>query len=272
MKFNRKHISKLIVFSLLTIFTLQACNMPTTNPAENNRLEEIGVEANDPIEETPEEEPIEVEAVTENIATQDAIPADTEKTTMEEESTDTTIVNSLSQAEVDSLIFMREEEKLARDVYLALYDIWGLNIFQNIASSEQTHTDAVGNLLVTFNIPDPMDTSPAGEFVNADLQNLYDELTLLGSQSVADALKVGGAIEEIDILDLKESLEFVENPSIQRVYQNLLKGSENHLRAFVSNFERQTGESYQAQYMSEDDYQVIISASAAGGGRGRNRP
>ncbi len=162
--------------------------------------------------------------------------------------------NGLTQAEVNSLVFMREEEKLARDVYLALYEIWELPLFQNIANSEQTHTDSVANLLLSFNIPDPADNSPAGVFVNEDLQSLYDELMDLGGQSLADALKVGAAIEEIDIIDLQQALEYVQDPSIQRVYQNLLKGSENHLRAFTSTLENQTGEIYEPQYMSSDSY------------------
>jgi rubrerythrin len=89
-----------------------------------------------------------------------------------------------------------------------------------------------------------------------------------GSQSLEDALRVGAAIEEIDILDLKASLEFIQNQEIQRVYENLLRGSENHLRAFTSNLERQTGEKYQPQYLSQVDYDTIIESSSTRGGRG----
>ena len=49
----------------------------------------------------------------------------------------------ISDEEATGLIFMREEEKLARDVYLTLYDVWETAVFDNIASSEQTHMDAV---------------------------------------------------------------------------------------------------------------------------------
>ena len=65
-------------------------------------------------------------------------------------------IQVISQEEQDSLIHMREEEKLAQDVYLTLYDTWGKNIFQNIAQSEATHTDAVANLLKQFGIDDPV--------------------------------------------------------------------------------------------------------------------
>lgn len=49
---------------------------------------------------------------------------------------------------------MREEEKLARDVYLTFGEKWGLTLFTNIAKSEQTHTDAVKTLLDRYEIKD----------------------------------------------------------------------------------------------------------------------
>jgi len=55
--------------------------------------------------------------------------------------------SQLSESEMQGLILMREEEKLARDVYTTLGEKWDLNIFINIAGSEQTHTDAVKYLL-----------------------------------------------------------------------------------------------------------------------------
>jgi len=178
--------------------------------------------------------------------------------------------SGLTEAEIAGLIFMREEEKLAHDVYLAMYDLWGMAIFQNIASSEETHTIAVKQLLDTYNLPDPADTSPVGVFENENLQNLYDELIITGSLSLSDALKVGAAIEEIDILDLQEALTVVETDAIRRVYENLLKGSENHLRAFTSSLLRTTGEIYQPQYMDADSYSAILDAGNNKGTRGNN--
>ena len=176
----------------------------------------------------------------------------------------------LSDAEIDHLIYMREEEKLAHDVYLALYDQWGLPLFENIAQSEATHTKAVKGLLDKYGIPDPADTSPPGVFANQDLQGMYDDLTEQGKSSLSAALKVGAAIEEIDILDLQTALEETETADIVRVYENLLKGSENHLRAFTSTLSRQTGETYAPQYLSQAAYDTIVEGeSARGGGYGR---
>lgn len=171
----------------------------------------------------------------------------------------------LTEEEAQALLFMREEEKLARDVYLTLYDTWQLPIFQNIAASEQTHTDAVKTLIERYGLEDPMMNDVAGVFENQDLQALYDSLVTQGSQSVADALRVGGAIEEIDILDLEERIDQTDKADIILVFENLLKGSRNHLRAFVSNLQNQSGEVYAPQYMNAEAYQAIISAGSETG-------
>ena len=189
--------------------------------------------------------------------------------------TTTAVTGELSEEEKADLVFMREEEKLARDVYLTLYNIWGTDIFNNIAASEQTHTDSINALLTAYGIPDPVTDNTIGVFTNSDLQTLYDQLVATGSLSLVDALKVGVAIEEIDILDLYEAIGKTDESNIQRVYSQLLAGSENHLRGFVSLLENQTGETYIPQYLSAESYQAIISGSNTqqGGsqGQGGNR-
>ncbi|MFC1879202.1 DUF2202 domain-containing protein [Chloroflexota bacterium] len=175
----------------------------------------------------------------------------------------------LSEVEAEGLLFMREEEKLARDVYTALYATWELPLFQNIANSEQAHMDAVKVLLDTYNLVDSAQEQ-AGVFTNPELQTLYDELVALGNQSLADALKVGAAIEEIDILDLQTRLAQTDSLDIQQVYNNLLMGSENHLRSFTNTLMTQTGETYQPQYLSMEEYQLIVSQTGQGNGNGNS--
>ena len=165
---------------------------------------------------------------------------------------------------------MREEEKLAHDVYVVMYELWGMRIFQNISGSEQSHTEAVKSLLDGYGVPDPA-VGEIGVFSNPDLQVLYNDLVAQGSQSLTDALLVGAAIEEIDILDLEERLAQTDNADIQHVFENLLKGSGNHLRAFTSSFMTQTGETYQPQYMSIMTYQAIVAGSGMGSGQGRGQ-
>ena len=177
----------------------------------------------------------------------------------------------LSAAEIEALSYMREEEKLAHDVYVTLYELWGVNTFQNIANSEQAHTDAVKALLDRYGLGDPAVTQ-IGVFTNPDLQALYTELVARGGQSLAEALAVGAAIEEIDILDLEKRLAQTDNADIQQIFNNLLNGSKNHLRAFTSAFLAQTGETYQPQYMSAEVYQAILGGiSGAGNSRGGQR-
>jgi hypothetical protein len=141
----------------------------------------------------------------------------------------------LNTDEIYWLSFMREEEKLARDVYLELYRTHKLNIFRNIAQSEQRHFDAIGLLLERYGVPDPAASAP-GVFNDPDLQQMYDKLILSGKESLLAALKAGVEIEEHDIKDLNLALA-TEKADIDRVYSNLLSGSFNHLDAFNSHLE-----------------------------------
>lgn len=177
--------------------------------------------------------------------------------------------SGLSIDETADLLFMREEEKLARDVYLALYEQWGTPAFQNIAASEQAHMDALLGLINQYGLQDPAAGNSAGVFSDPTLQDLYDQLIAAGSQSLPDALIVGATVEEIDILDLQGSLAQTRNSTIVPVYQNLLAGSENHLIAFVSSWERQTGETYQSQYLNPNEYADIMGSSFASNGQGQ---
>lgn len=178
----------------------------------------------------------------------------------------------LSAAEAEALLYMREEEKLAHDVYVTLYERWGVRTFQNIASSEQSHTESVKALLDRYGQADPA-AGQVGVFTNPDLQALYDQLIARGSQSQTEALMVGAAIEEIDILDLEQRLSQTDNADIQQVFNNLLNGSKNHLRAFTSALQAQTGEAYQPQYLSAEAYQVMLGAASGNGNSwgGNNR-
>ena len=141
---------------------------------------------------------------------------------------------ALSDTELAALAFMREEEKLAGDVYLDMHDLWGTPIFVNIADSEQTHTDVVLRLIEKYSLADPAEGKPRGEFSDATLQGLYDSLTAQGSASLIDALIVGATIEDLDIFDLHQQLSLVDNQDITVVFENLQKGSRNHLRAFYA--------------------------------------
>ena len=137
-----------------------------------------------------------------------------------------------SDAEVEALLLMREEEKLARDVYRTLFNRWNLSIFNNISGSEQTHMDTLAGVLASYGITDPVTSDSTGSFNNPALASLYDQLVARGSVSVAEAIQVGIFIEETDITDLQKAISVSTHDDLIRAYENLLQGSYNHLRAF----------------------------------------
>ncbi len=169
-------------------------------------------------------------------------------------------LEKLSVGETDGLIFMREEEKLARDVYIAMYDKWGRRVFNNISKAEQRHMDAIKTLLNRYELDDPVTIDSIGVFRNEILQDLYTSLIVRGNTSLIEALRVGAFIEEIDILDIQHELdENVDNQDLAFVYNNVLLGSRNHLRAFVRNLSRQ-GVVYTPAKLSEEQYTTIINS------------
>ncbi len=201
---------------------------------------------------TTETTPVAVEVTT--YPAEATMPADANDTLPE-----STVLSPEEQAD---LLHMREEEKLARDVYLTLYEKWQLPVFQNIARSEQTHMDAVAALLPAYGLEDPVAQTgdERGVFTDPDLQALYDQLVEQGSASIVDALTVGATIEDLDIKDLNEALGRTDQEDIRLVYENLKKGSENHMRAFVSNLQSR-GADYTPQYISEAEYQAIVGSA-----------
>jgi len=176
-----------------------------------------------------------------------------------------TLINNIPAQEVNEteradLLHMREEEKLARDVYLTLYNRWGLVIFRNIARSEQRHMDAIKTLLDRYNIPDPVEATGdrIGVFQNQHIQELYYELVEAGNSSIVNALRVGATIEDLDIKDLEDAYNRTDNRDIKTVYENLMRGSRNHLRAFVGML-REYGSNYTCQYITQEECEQILS-------------
>jgi hypothetical protein len=175
----------------------------------------------------------------------------------------------ISDMELSFLIQMREEEKLARDVYTYLFDRWGIRIFYNISSSEQTHMDAIGVILRKYNITDPVSDNTPGVFSDPGIRELYGKLTQQGNVSISEALMVGATIEDLDIFDLQNALLKSDNMDILFVFGNLKKGSENHIRAFSSQLARYNI-IYKAQYITREELDNILSSGIQGGGWGRN--
>lgn len=138
----------------------------------------------------------------------------------------------LAQTTEDNILFVKQEEKVARDVYLALYDLWEHPTFAKIARAEQTHMYAMDRVITLHGLTD---TTPAeqGLFTIPELQTLHDELIAMGSNSLEEALAVGILIEETDIKDIQQLLPTIDDPTTQFILNRLLFGSENHLAAFT---------------------------------------
>lgn len=170
----------------------------------------------------------------------------------------------LTQAEKEDLNFLREEEKLARDVYLFSYNKYQISVFNSISKSEQKHMDSVLSLLNKYGIPDP--ASPqVGVFVNQDLQLLYNSLIAQATISSIEALKVGATIEDLDINDIDHFIANTTKTDLLSVYDNLTCGSKNHIRSFTSQLTLNEVV-YVPQFISAEYYTTILSSPSGGCG------
>jgi len=166
---------------------------------------------------------------------------------------------ALDEALVADLRFLREEEKLARDVYLTLFDVWQLQPHSNIASSEQTHTERVAALLASFGIDDPVVDDTVGVFVNRDLAGLYTDLVARGRASPEAALEVGATIEDLDLRDIEVMKTRASDAAVVSVYDALACGSRNHLRAFTSQLASRDV-AWTPQYLSTTEVDAILAS------------
>jgi len=171
----------------------------------------------------------------------------------------TSIGSSLTDEEIAGLMWMREEEQLAHDVYVVLGELWNLRIFDNISSAETAHVEAVSGLLDLYGLDDPAAGNDTGTFTDPALQGLYDQLVQDGSRSLEAALEVGALIEELDIVDLVARSAATDIPEISAVYANLERGSRNHLRAFFSQLDSR-GITYTPTQLDPATFDAIVSS------------
>ena len=166
-------------------------------------------------------------------------------------------IQSLSKQEKDALTHMAEEEKLARDVYITLGNLWQLRPFLNIQKAEQHHMDMVDMLLRRYGMK--INNLPVGKFHDAKVQELYNKLVKMGSKDRIEALKVGALIEDLDIYDLEKYMSEADNKDILFVFKNLTKGSRNHMRAFIRTL-KYYGGNYTPQYISQSEFDSIVNS------------
>jgi len=181
----------------------------------------------------------------------------TKETTMEKE----TYIKKdiLTKNEAEDLLVLREEEKLARDVYLYSYDKYNTQIFSNISSSEQRHMDKILFLLTKYGLDDPAN-AVRGKFNNTKLQDLYNKLTAQSDISLIEALRVGATIEDLDIFDIDTFMNRTNDTDIMAVYESLNCGSRNHLRAFMKQLKENKG-TYTPQFLTQERFDKILKGS-----------
>ncbi len=165
---------------------------------------------------------------------------------------------ALTENESSDLKFLREEEKLARDVYMYAYNKYQVAIFDNIFKSEQKHMDAVLNILSKYEISDPASTE-VGVFVNPELQLTYNDLVSKVNISLTEALKVGATIEDLDINDINAFISNTTKNDLLKVYGNLNCGSKNHIRSFTAELTNNRI-TYVPQFISIETYNSILSS------------
>jgi len=163
---------------------------------------------------------------------------------------------ALTDAEKSGLYLMREEEKLAGDVYSFFNTKFNYRIFANISKSESVHSAAVLSLIRYFGLTDSA-VATKGVFNDATLQSLYDKFTTEAT-TVNQALTTGAFIEEYDIADLKKLIAESSNADIKLVYGNLMRGSEFHLKSFTGVLKLR-GVTYVPKILSAEEYQLIIT-------------
>ena len=185
---------------------------------------------------------------------------------------------TLSKKVAEGLRLMYEEEKLAHDVYVTLYQKWQIHNFANISETEIRHQQAIKQLLDDYQLPYPK-LQAHGQFGNQELQKAYNELSEKGLQSEEQALRVGAYVEEMDIDDLIQLTTSELPDDIKVTYEWLTMGSRNHLRAFCRAMTRR-GIRYEPQILSQSDFEAIINSpkecgrgqnKRRGRGRGRNK-
>lgn len=174
-----------------------------------------------------------------------------------EQSVDDPTVPTLTQDEKTTLLYMLEEEKLARDVYLYFSEDYNMRIFENISASEQKHMDAIQTVLEKYKVDIP-NLDKQGVFTLPELQELYDNLIEQGDASLIAALTVGATIEDVDIWDLNNAIAATTKTDLLEMYEMLNCASGNHMRAFTKQLDKRN-ESYTPQYISQELYEEILN-------------
>lgn len=172
------------------------------------------------------------------------------------------VFSQLSDAEVNGILSLREEEKVAYDVYTFMFEKYESKVFKNIAENEKDHMDKIKELIDQYNLNDPLSgiADQKGVFSSNKMKALYDEMIMAGNYGLLDALRAAARFEETDIVDLRKYLSSASDQTVINTYINLESGSQDHLRALVKDI-KEEGISYKPSYLSKEDFDKIMSVN-----------
>lgn len=181
------------------------------------------------------------------------------------------------------LVFICEEEKLARDVY-HLFDrrFPDLGVFAELEAGKESSRCAVEKLLRQYRVSIPRVNENVGVFSWGIYGRYFTEKFLVvsnqGSMNPLSALYAGAFLEELNILDIEQcpkvivdidngikdaascGMQYTDNPAIRAAYDELLAESRRHLRILVNNIEQRTGPgSYRAQLLKPDELASVLA-------------
>ncbi|MCB0634234.1 MAG: DUF2202 domain-containing protein [Saprospiraceae bacterium] len=174
----------------------------------------------------------------------------------------------LTEAEITSVLYNREAQKVSRDLYLGFYDNWQLAVFENVANGEQAHMDAMLFLIDLYDLTDPVGNNEVGVFYNAELQERYNIAWETGLADETAALREAALIQEMEIAELDAALtDLVENDHLDLIYNNLVTASGAHLHAFVK-YLQLFNIDYEPQVLSIEAFNAIMNENWTPGHHG----
>jgi len=167
--------------------------------------------------------------------------------------------NILDKRTIEAILLLREEEKLARDVYLTFSWWYDLPVFPNIARSEQQHMNLVALLLDRYGQSDPAEGNGIGEFTEEWVQDAFDDLFESGAESLVNALLAGAFIEDIDIYHLVHILDHSSYDDVNLIVQNMVAGSRNHMRSFIGALDKRDESYVPDEYITQEELALILT-------------
>jgi hypothetical protein len=167
----------------------------------------------------------------------------------------------LGESDRRTLLYVSEQEKLARDLYASLSETWRLDVFHTTSGSEDIHADALRTLLARYRLPDPSQGLGRGEFTSVDLAERYDDLIARGRFSPVEALKAAASVEELEIQDIGSRLRRVQAPELQNVLENVVASDKHHLRSLVVAL-RRLGHTYAPSRLPREQFDTILDEQA----------